>query len=134
MDTVDKTRIITQGRSLGKHERARLLRQEMTPSEARLWERLRTGRLKGLRFRRQQVIDGFIADFYCHAAGIVIEVDGAVHDTHHEADAERDAIITARHLKVLRFSNERIRDEIETVLDEILAASQQRLKTPTFSV
>jgi very-short-patch-repair endonuclease len=133
MDAVDKTRIITQGRSGGKYERARQLRQEGTPAEAALWERLRTGRLHGLRFRRQQVIDGFIADFYCHAAGLVIEVDGAVHEERGEADTERDAILSGRNLKVLRFTNARIRDEIEAVLAEILTAALERLETHSLS-
>ncbi len=128
MPTVDKSRIITQGRSVGKFERARQLRQESTPAEALLWERLRTGQLQGLRFRRRQVVDGFIADFYCHAVGLVIEVDGAVHDTRAETDAQRDAILAGRHLKVLRFPNARILGEIEAVLAEILTAAQERLE------
>ena len=80
----------------GKHnkslqESARQLRQEMTPAEAILWKHLRTDQLGGLHFRRQQVLDGYIVDFYCHAAQLVIEVDGEVHASQHEYDAERDA-------------------------------------------
>ncbi|HCG30677.1 MAG TPA: restriction endonuclease, partial [Chloroflexi bacterium] len=63
----------------GTRDRARELRQSMTPAEEWLWEALRGGRLDGLKFRRQQVIGGYIADFYCDAAGLVIEVDGPVH-------------------------------------------------------
>lgn len=62
-----------------KQERARTLRRVMTPAETCLWEQLRGNRCAGLHFRRQQVIDGFIADFYCHDAGLVVEVDGGVH-------------------------------------------------------
>ncbi|MBK9210147.1 MAG: DUF559 domain-containing protein [Anaerolineales bacterium] len=58
-----------------KLERARELRRDMTPAEKILWEELRRNKL-GVHFRRQQVIERFIADFYCHSASLVIEVDG----------------------------------------------------------
>jgi very-short-patch-repair endonuclease len=61
--------------------RAKELRQEMTPAESKLWQRLRAGRLEGFHFRRQQIIGGYIADFYCHAAGLVVEVDGIIYPT-----------------------------------------------------
>ncbi len=62
-----------------------LARCEMTPAEKILWEELRANKL-GVHFRRQQVIQGFIVDFYCHQAGLVVEVDGDVHDLHKEED------------------------------------------------
>ncbi len=71
--------VIGQGVQLAKVERARQLRREPTREEALLWERLRRNQLDGLHFRRQQIIDGFIVDFYCHAAGLVVEVDGPIH-------------------------------------------------------
>ena len=58
---------------------AEQMRQEMTPSEERLWGRLRANRLNGLAFRRQQVIGGFIADFYCRVARLRVECDGHAH-------------------------------------------------------
>ena len=79
----------------------------MTPAEAILWQHLRTNKLDGLHFRRQEVINGLIADFYCHEAGLVVEVDGAVHEDRTDADAERDRILTGRGLRVLRFTNAR---------------------------
>ncbi len=63
-----------------KLERAKELRRNMTPAERRLWNELRANRLGGWHFRRQQIIDGFIVDFYCHKAGLIIEVDGPIHD------------------------------------------------------
>ena len=51
-----------------KVAQARRLRKQMTEAEKRLWERLRGNRVDGVHFRRQQIIDGFIVDFYCHAA------------------------------------------------------------------
>ena len=63
-----------------KLARAKALRREMTPQEATLWQRLRKNALNGLHFRRQQVVDGFILDFYCHRAALVLEVDGLSHE------------------------------------------------------
>jgi len=70
--------------------RARELRQSMTEAEKLLWQHLRVNRLNGWHFRRQQLIAGFIVDFYCHAAGLVVEVDGSVHDNQIDIDLERD--------------------------------------------
>ncbi len=107
-----------------KQSRAVQMRQEMTPSEARLWERLRANRLEGLAFRRQQVIGGFIADFYCRSARLVIECDGRVHETQVEYDQQRDQIIAAYNLRILRFSNDAIAHNLPTVLDTILQAAR----------
>ena len=63
-----------------KIQRAKDLRHQMTEEERLLWKCLRTHRLADLHFRRQQIIDGFIVDFYCHTAGLVVEVDGEVHE------------------------------------------------------
>src|SRR5258706_6976758 len=82
-----------------KRERSRELRQTMTEAEHLLWEQLRGGRLGGLKFRRQQVIDGFIVDFYCHRAGLVVEVDGAIHQQQQQYDLERDQVLSGRGLK-----------------------------------
>jgi very-short-patch-repair endonuclease len=57
------------------------------------WQHLRANQLNGLHFRRQQIIDGFIADFYCHVARLVIEVDGEIHQQQAEYDAERDRVL-----------------------------------------
>src|SRR5690242_4804027 len=89
------TRVTAQKASL-----ARQLRREMTRDETILWVRLRGRRLARLDFRRQHVIEGFVVDFYCHAAGVVVEVDGPVHEQQPDYDAERDAILTAHDLLV----------------------------------
>jgi len=83
----------------------------MTPEERILWCYLRNSAL-GFKFRRQQIIDGFIADFYCHAVGLVIEVDGGIHEMQKEYDEARDQIIQTRGLQVLRVSNEVIRNNL----------------------
>jgi len=103
-----------------KVERSRELRREMTNAERLLWERLRGGRLNGLKFRRQQIIDGFIVDFYCHAAGLVVEVDGAVHRGQAAYDAQREQVLIARGLRVLRLSNDYVEQDIEGTLKRIV--------------
>ena len=106
-----------------KQALAEQMRQEMTPSEKRLWEKLRASRLNGLVFRRQQVIGGFIADFYCRSARLVVECDGRVHTAQAEYDQERDRIIEAYNLRVLRFTNEQISGNLQSVLADILKAA-----------
>ena len=105
-------------------ERAKQLRQEMTPTEAVLWRALRTDQLSGLHFRRQQVLEAYIVDFYCHAAMLVIEVDGEIHALQAEYDAERDAYLIASGLRVLRFSNDRIMHDLPACLSEIRDAAR----------
>jgi very-short-patch-repair endonuclease len=108
-----------------KREFARQLRRDMTPAERRVWAAVRNRQIAGFKFRRQQVIDGFIADFYCAEVGLVIELDGAVHRSQAEYDANRDLVLTERRLTVLRVTNERIDTEFEGVLAEILHLCRQ---------
>jgi very-short-patch-repair endonuclease len=114
-----KNIIIGQKVTEQKAQRARELRQKMTPAERRLWQQLRANRLDNWHFRRQQIIDGFIVDFYCHRAGLVIEVDGPIHEDQQEADAEREAILRTRELTILRFTNRQVMNDMPTVLHEI---------------
>jgi very-short-patch-repair endonuclease len=103
----------------GIRQRAKEMRRRMTPAEGALWEVLRRDGLDGLHFRRQQIIDGYIVDFYCHSAGLVIEVDGPVHESQAEFDAERDACLASRGLAVLRIPNEDIERNLQHVLQRI---------------
>jgi very-short-patch-repair endonuclease len=102
-----------------KAVRARELRRDMTPAEEVLWNALRTNRLAEHHFRRQQVIDGFIVDFYCHAAALIVEVDGPVHDDQAEYDAERDRLLRVRGFRVARFTNELVTGDLAEVLRQI---------------
>ncbi len=111
--------VIGQKIKSDKLERAKELRRQMTPAEKILWEHLRANRLHGLHFRRQQIIDGFIVDFYCHAASLVIEIDGKIHEQQIEYDLERDQVLTARGLRLLRIKNEEIINELDQVLVKI---------------
>lgn len=90
-----------------KLARARELRREMTPAEKILWEELRANKL-GVHFRRQQVIAGFIVDFYCHRAALVVEVDGDVHDLRKEEDERREKVLSEMGLRVVRFGNDEV--------------------------
>jgi very-short-patch-repair endonuclease len=94
------------------------LRRNQTPAEDGLWHLLRRNTL-GVRFRRQQIIDGFIVDFYCHSVGLVVEVDGDVHDSQRETDADRDTVLRARGLRILRLTNEQTLRHPETALATI---------------
>jgi very-short-patch-repair endonuclease len=111
-----------------KRQRARELRAQMTSAERILWEALRGGRLDGLRFRRQQVIDGFIADFYCHAARLVIEVDGSVHDAQRGYDEARDQLLSGLGLRIIRIANDDVEKHLERVLRQISVAVKPNLE------
>jgi very-short-patch-repair endonuclease len=95
------------------------LRRRMTPQEQTLWQYLRANRLGGFHFRRQQIIDGLIVDFYCHSAGLVLEVDGGIHASQAEYDSERDKVLRQRGLRILRIPNERIEGDLPGVLAEV---------------
>ena len=90
-----------------KRERARELRREMTPAENILGQELRSNTV-GVHFRRQQVIAGFIVDFYCHRAALVVEVDGDIHDLQKDEDARREKVLGEMGLRVVRFRNDEV--------------------------
>ncbi|MEP7135648.1 MAG: DUF559 domain-containing protein [Chloroflexota bacterium] len=101
-----------------KLERAKELRREMTPAEKLLWQEVRAKKL-GVRFRRQQIIQGFIVDFYCHKAALVVEVDGDVHDLQQEEDAKREAALSALGLRVVRFRNDEVVRNVSAVVGKM---------------
>ena len=117
-----KSPITGQNISPELQERAKLLRRKMTPWESKLWVHLRANRLGGFHFRRQQIIDGYIVDFYCHTAKLVVEVDGSGHLDQQEYDQARDAHLTDLGLKVLRFFNSDVDRDSDYVLEAILSA------------
>jgi very-short-patch-repair endonuclease len=106
--------------------RARKMRREMTPPEQKLWQRLRAGRLEGLHFRRQQVIGRYIVDFYCHAASLVVELDGSGHLDQESYDQKRDEFLEEIGLKVLRFYNSQVESDLDIVLGVILEACREQ--------
>ena len=108
-----------------KGEQARRQRRHETPEERELWKRLRADRLGGLHFRRQQVIRGFIVDFYCTRAALVVEVDGPGHQSEQDYDRERDEVLVGLGLRVIRFTNREIQGDLETVLAVILSEARK---------
>jgi very-short-patch-repair endonuclease len=98
---------------------AKEVRRVMTRAEKILWSCLRDNRLAGFHFRRQQILRGFIADFYCDSAGVVVEVDGGIHRWQTEADQFRDGVLKSLGLRVLRIQNREIEEDLETVLKRI---------------
>ena len=89
-----------------KTEIARGLRKRATGSERLVWELLRDKRFQGFKFRRQHVIRGFVADFYCDELKLALEVDGRIHEFQKEHDALRQQVIESEGVTVLRFDNE----------------------------
>jgi len=105
-----------QAVTFSKLEKAKEMRANQTEAELVLWQVLRANRFQGLHFRRQQVIGGFIVDFYCHVGELVIEVDGPIHAAQKEYDAEREQVLTEMGLRVLRVSNEDVLQRLPQVL------------------
>jgi len=105
------------------------LRGNMTEAEQKLWKRLRRKQMLGVQFYRQKPIAGYITDFYCSAADLVIELDGSQHfeKYHLKNDIERDAILQALGLQVLRFDNRQVMLEIDVVMNVIFNVVAQRL-------
>jgi very-short-patch-repair endonuclease len=107
-------------------QRAKELRVAMTPQETALWERLRNNKMDGLHFRRQQIIDGFVVDFDCHKTGIVTELDGPIHLRQADYDRERDKVIAAHDLTIVRATNHEIDTNLAQVLRRIRATCRAR--------
>ena len=109
-----------------KRDAARQMRRNPTPGEAAAWEILRGQGLDGLKFRRQQVISGFVVDFYCAEHRIVLEIDGDVHDQAGaaEADAERTGVFNRLDIKVARLRNDQVSaDSIRSATTPLMARS-----------
>lgn len=117
-ELVDFNPIVGQKVNKTKLELSRKFRKRMTSQEKILWEQLRDHRLLNLHFRRQQIIRGFIADFYCHRVKLVIEVDGGIHKKQLDYDRERDRIFSSLGLRILRIKNKMFSD-IDVVLQVI---------------
>lgn len=99
---------------------AKYFRQHMTIGEKCFWNMVRNNQVNGLRFRRQQVIHGFIADFYCNQINLVVEVDGGIHEQQKDYDELRTKIINQRGVKVLRFTNEEVINKSDWVLEKMM--------------
>ncbi len=109
-------------------QNAKQLRNNMTETESKLWERLAKNKLK-VRFKPQHPIASFVADFYCHKAKLIVEVDGGTHYTKDgkEQDALRTNELERLGLLVIRFSNSQVLADIDSVIAEISEQIKERL-------
>lgn len=110
------------------------LRQRQTETETLLWQELRNGKLDGLKFRRQRPLGRYIADFCCDAKKLVVEIDGAVHETQNQRDydALRDEMMKVYDYTVLRIRADDVEASLETVLARIrVAATANATVTPS---
>ena len=101
-------------------ERAKIISKNMTEAEKVLWNKLRKNQLLGIKFRRQHPIDIYIADFYCHKAKLVIEIDGEIHNNQKEKDKSRTNEFEKLGIREIRFSNEEVQKNIDKVLAKII--------------
>jgi very-short-patch-repair endonuclease len=106
--------------------RARHLRKNTTPAEARLWEQLRGKQFERVKFSRQHPIGPYFADFAARSHGLIVEVDGATHSTDAELqkDAVRNAYLNSQGYRVLRVTN----DEVLNGIDEVLTIIRDELQ------
>ncbi|MAO24897.1 MAG: hypothetical protein CMJ35_14985 [Phycisphaerae bacterium] len=108
---------------------AKQLRRKLTPPECRLWLAIKAKKLNGLHFRKQAPLGPYIADFYCHAARLVVEVDGSSHQGERlQHDRQRDAWMHAQGIRVLRISATDVRDHLEGVLLRIQSVAAEQLQ------
>jgi very-short-patch-repair endonuclease len=110
-------------------QHARDLRQSETDAERKLWYQLRAGRLNGMKFRRQHPVPPYIVDFYCEAMQLVVELDGSQHNV--EFDRERTRFLEMRGLKILRYWDNEVLEQMRAVLEAIVNATENRTLTPT---
>ncbi|HEU4559667.1 MAG TPA: endonuclease domain-containing protein [Longimicrobium sp.] len=103
---------------------AREMRRAATPAETILWQQLRRGWLGGHRFRRQHPVGRFILDLYCADRKLAIELDGQHHAEEDQSlrDEERTAVLRGYGIRVLRFRNEEVLNDMESVLARIAGA------------
>ena len=107
---------------------ARNLRRNSTHSERIFWQIVRNRKIKNKKFRRQYPIEfeyygqkrHFIADFYCHECKLIIEIDGGIHETQKDYDKLRSEIINKLGMKVVRFRNEEIENNLDEVIEKLM--------------
>lgn len=110
-------------------QRAEVLRKKMTEAEKILWEVLKTKKLSGYKFRRQHPILKFILDFYCHESKLGIEIDGQVHNSKEQRfyDEDRTDILKEYGIKIIRFHNNEIIENLEVVKLKILSELKREI-------
>jgi len=109
--------------------KARELRKKLTPAEQTFWLRLKEI-FPEYKFRRQHPISIYIADFYCHKLKLIIEIDGSIHDSEEAKlnDKKRQNDLENLKLTVIRFTNDQVKNEIESVI-EMISSTIKKLTT-----
>ena len=107
-----------------RREFARRLRKQPTKAEEILWRCLRGSRFQGAKFRRQVPFDRFVVDFYCHSAKLVVELDGKQHEWFSDYDDGRTEVLQGFGVRVIRFTNEEVCGDLDSVLARIAAELQ----------
>ena len=100
-------------------QRSRDLRKNLTDAEQKLWQKLRSKQIYGHKFRRQFALGNYIVDFICLDKRLIIEVDGGQHMENVIYDSQRDEWLKNQNFKVLRFWNNQVLNEIDSVLEII---------------
>lgn len=100
-------------------KRAKELRENLTPAERRLWKHISRKQIRGFDFDRQKPIDAYIVDFYCKELKLVIEIDGQSHDFKAEYDLKRQQRLESFGIKLIRFSEKKVLNDLDNVLSEI---------------
>ncbi|SRR5581483_2261621 len=112
---------------------AKEMRHKMTDAENLLWQNIRANRLDGWHFRRQQIINGYIVDFYFHKLDLIIEVDGEIHELQEKEDQDRELALKTQGFHVSRFQNAEILNQLPKVLEQIKTACKQLSNQPPYS-
>ncbi len=108
------------------YEHAKILREELTPAESKLWAYLRGNKLNGVYFRRQHAIGQYVPDFCAIKAKLIIELDGSQHIDQDKYDEERTKYLEKKGYKILRFWNSQVMNDIDGVIREIVAALEPK--------
>jgi very-short-patch-repair endonuclease len=117
-----------RGEQPWRTNRSRVLRSQPISAEAKLWHKLRNRQLAGLKFVRQASIDPYFVDFLCREHKVVVEIDGGTHSTHAElaADTNRGQELERMGYRVFRAHNADVFEDIDGVLDTLLAFIEER--------
>jgi len=114
-------------------EQAKALSREMTEAEKKIWPRMRMRHIEGYRFRRQVPLGPFIADFVCHEAKLIVEIDGGQHDPLSEQEVHRTRFLESQGYRLLRFWNNKVPDNtegVQTVIAQVLRRVAPTLTLP----
>ncbi|MGN8055800.1 endonuclease domain-containing protein [Pedobacter sp. 22163] len=109
------------GANLKLFEFSKALRKNQTEAEEIMWQCLRNRKILNFKFRRQHPVHKFIADFYCHEAKLIVEIDGGIHNHHEnqEYDQNRTDELKEIGITIIRFTNEDVNNNLNEVINVI---------------